>query len=357
MNNIMLHGATNCKSSNFGDYLYGEIVYKYLVGKGYNVIFYQPSAFFKKYLDDNGQKNFSKEEADLVIYIPGGYFGEGHSARLVDNLVQFMRFMPLGIWAAFKKKLLAVLAVGAGPNKNILMNFGIKMICNWASIVSVRDNESYDALRKSCPSINLKETGDLILASALNGLNDDTQQLKIIKEIKNKKKILLVHYNHDSIALEKFAKATKKFLSAYTEYHVVVAADSILSYDNEYFSKFKDLLDNACVHFIYNDPREMISLLEITDVVITCKLHVGVVACRLGKSVVSVACHPEKTARFYKQISADERCIDLYTSEVDDIVNLLNKYHNVPVVVNKDVIDTAAKTWGILDAFLEEYND
>ncbi|WDU82052.1 polysaccharide pyruvyl transferase family protein [Caloramator sp. Dgby_cultured_2] len=146
--NIILHGATNCGSSNYGDYIYGEMVYEYLKEKGFNVCFYQPSTFFKRNIKDYYKsKTISRQEADLIIYIPGGYFGEGHRARLKDNLVQFFRFMPLGLWASFKKKPIIVIGIGAGPNRCLLMNFAIKRICNNSLFITVRDKESYESLK------------------------------------------------------------------------------------------------------------------------------------------------------------------------------------------------------------------
>lgn len=355
MKKIMLHGATDLGSSNYGDYIYGEMIYNYLSKKGYEVCFYNPSDFFRKFLPKYTEnRDFHKKEADMIVYIPGGYFGEGHNARFRDNLIQFLRFMPLGIWAANKKKPLAVIGVGAGPNHNKLMNFGIKKICNWAKIVTVRDNFSYKSLKKLCPNASIVECGDLITTSKLPERR--TQQIDHIVKTSQSKKIFLVHYNHEKIALLKFAKCAKKFIENHPDFHVVVASDSILDMDDSLFQEFKEIYGRECSHFKYNDPHEMTALIKKVDIVLTCKLHVGVVATTLGKSVIAAACHPEKTKRYYHQIDEDERCVNLYKISEEELCILLEKKGLKNIKIGAEIINKASLSWEYLDGFLRENN-
>ncbi len=355
--NVILHGATNCESSNYGDYIYGEMVYGYLKEKGLNVCFYQPSSFFEKNLKDYLKKqSIDKREADLIIYIPGGYFGEGHQARFRDNLVQFIRFMPLGIWASYKKIPMVVLGVGAGPNNCSFMNFGIRRICNSSKFVTVRDKESYEALKKLCPKANIIESGDLIITRTLNATNQSSQ-IRRIEQVKNNRKVLLVHYNHSKEALLKFAECVKEFTAKHREYIVVVASDSILEYEEEYFKEFESKAGIKCEHFIYENPSEMTAFLKTIDVVLTCKLHVGVVGCSFGKSVVAVACHPEKTERFYSQIGDSGRCVSLFDVIPEEICELLEEFHENGIQIDEQIIIKSSITWELLDSVLGEKSD
>lgn len=351
--NILLHGATNCNSSNYGDYLYGELIYEYLKEKGFNVCFYQPSEFFKKNLEKYEDKKFDKKEADLIVYIPGGYFGEGHNAKFKENLIQFLRFMPLGIWASYRKIPMIVLGVGAGPINNIFMKFGIKRICNHSKFVTVRDNISYNSLKKLCPKANIIECGDMIISK--NTRKIETMQVQNI--IDTNKKIILVHYNHDKYALERFSKCLNDFLANNNDYLTVIASDSILEYDNEYYELFKKNFQHDSLHFIYEDPHELTALLEKVDIVLTCKLHVGVVSSLYGKSVVVAACHPEKTKRFYEQINQPERCVSLYETNNEQLVSLLEKYKNINIKIKDEVISNACKSWEILKEFIGDKNE
>ncbi|MBL4932594.1 polysaccharide pyruvyl transferase family protein [Clostridium paridis] len=355
--NFILHGATNCDSSNYGDYIYGEIVYEYLKEKGINVNFYQPSFFFESNLKDYlKNRSINRREADLIIYIPGGYFGEGHKARFRDNLVQFLRFMPLGIWASYKKVPMVVLGIGAGPNHSSFMNFGIRRICNHSQFVTVRDKESYEALKKLCPKANIIESGDLIITRALKESNQSSQ-MKRIEQTKNNRRVLLVHYNHSREALLKFARGVKMFIVRHPEYKVVVTSDSILEYEEEYFKEFESESGVKCEHFIYENPSEMTAFLKTIDVVLTCKLHVGVVACSFGKSVVAVACHPEKTVRFYSQIGESGRCTSLFNAAPEEIYELLEKYHEKEIQIDDQVIRKSSLTWELLGQVLGEKYD
>ncbi|MCK1257701.1 hypothetical protein MX099_07560 [Streptococcus uberis] len=103
---ILLHGATDFGSSNFGDFIYGEIYHSFIkeILPDSNVSYYNPSEYFKKYTRNYDFNNNDAKNADLLVYIPGGYFGEGHNAQLKHNLMQFYRFMPVGLKSLFKKK-------------------------------------------------------------------------------------------------------------------------------------------------------------------------------------------------------------------------------------------------------------
>ncbi len=353
---ILLHGATNCGSSNYGDFLYGYIVYQFFEQKKMNVEFYQPSAFFMEYIENyNNIIKFKKNKADLIVYIPGGYFGEGHKAKLKENIMQFLRFMPLGIWASCKKKPIIVMGIGAGPINNIFMKLAIKRICNNAKFVTTRDNISYKELKKICPKANIIECGDLILTKKWNENKIKTGQINKIAGLN--KKIILVHYNHDKEALKKFAEALNIFINNNKEYFVVVSADSILENEDEYYNEFKKIFKYRSEHFVYNNPFEMTELLKLSNVVLTCKLHIGVVSALYEKSVIAAACHPEKTMRFYEQINESNRCIELEKIEPYQLANLLEKYKEKRINIKDEVVDKANKTWKILEDFLGDENE
>ena len=350
---IILHGATNCQSSNYGDYLYGELIYNYLVSQGYDAVFYQPSKYFIEYLP-NYKNNTNIKKKDAVVYIPGGYFGEGHKARFRDNLIQFLRFMPLGIFTSFSKLPMAVVAIGAGPNRSRLLKYGVKRICNKSKFVSVRDNTSFEAINEICPNATLFEAGDLIISSK------ELLPIKVTKQIQSivvdscGKKILLVHFNSNTIALKLFANALKIFISVHPEYYVVVSSDSCLGNEDELVSRFQEIFTMNFGHFHYSDPAEFTAFLKKVDVVLTSKLHVGVVSACYNKSVISVAAHPEKTSRFYDQINESKRCVSLDETSVEDVVNLLESNHKFPISIPKKVINQAELSWHLLDDFLQE---
>lgn len=348
--NYILHGATNWGSSNFGDFIYGNEIYSYLKnGDEKNIIsFYQPSGYFKKYISGyNDSKKTSIKDADCLVYIPGGYFGEGHGARLVDVLIQSLRFMPFGLLGVLKRKKIMILGVGAGPIKHIVMRWPIKKICSKSQLVTVRDEASKVALERLGIE-KIRDYGDMILAYDLENKAMETTQTRTIRENASGKKILLVHYNHSVEALEIFAKALNAFLKSNNDYYVVVAADSVLPYEQEYYERFKSSVDIETNHYLYEDPYEMLQLLKMSDAVLTCKLHVGVVALMFCKSVICAAEHPEKTKRFYAQIGQSERCVSLYDTTSGQVAELLEQYSCIPGRIPEKVSLNAKKHWKAL---------
>ncbi len=352
-NNILLHGATNCGSSNYGDYIYGEMLFNYFKDKDYNIGFYQPSKYFEEYLSKN-VKNIvmDKKNADYIIYIPGGYFGESSNPRMKENIVHFLRFLPLGIWGAFHKKKMLVIGIGAGPINNIFLKYGISKICNHSLVITVRDSVSFKALNDLCPKANIIECGDLILTKKLPITN--TNQIENIINEAQGKKILFVHYNHSTDALNKFALSVNKFIKQHPDYYVVVGSDCILSNDDELYEKFYKESNVKSFHYKYSNPSEFTMLLSKVDLVLTTKLHTGVISCTFNKSVVSVACHYEKTSRFYNQINQSERCVELKSVSEKEIYVLLERFYDSKIYIPTNIIDDANKSWSLLEKYIED---
>lgn len=344
-----MHGASDCGSSNFGDFLYAEEIFSRITerNKGCCVRLYKPSSFFKKYIVGYQDEDFSLKEADLAVYIPGGYFGEGHNARIRDNIFQFIRFMPFGLAASAYKKRMIVVGVGAGPLDSSLMKFSIKRIVNSSMFVSVRDAESASALEHlGCGSP--VEAGDMILAMDFASKCEETEQIRRAQDYAGQKKILFVHFNHSDFAAHLFAASVDEWRQNHPEYCIVVGADQVLANEGELFDSFARRCPD-CFHFIYSNPYELLSLLRMADTVLTCKLHVGVVSSMFGKSVLCFAEHPEKTARFYRQISEEERFFDLYDADSDNVILSLEQFHGQSINVPRTVIEKAQEHWRIID--------
>lgn len=354
--NILLHGATNCKSSNYGDFIYAELLYWYITEKGFNVLFWQPSSFFINKLNnyiDKPQK--TKMQSCALVYIPGGYFGEGHDAKFIENVIQFYRFMPIGLKFIKNRKTIGIIGIGAGPNNNSYLTWAIRKICNNALLITVRDKISFDAIKSICPQSHVYECSDLIIASSSKIKKyEKSEQINTLLTKHIGKKLLLVHFNSNIKALDLFVETLNSFIKDYPEYHIIVTSDNILKNENELFKRFVSKCSYDCSHFIYDDPAEMTTLLTKVDVVLTCKLHVGVVACLFNKSVIVAAMHPEKTKRFYSQIGEEARCVSLFDTSKDYLYAMLVKYHNKKIYIPQSEIIKAEQNWKMLDNFLEK---
>lgn len=357
--NYLLHGATNCGSSNYGDYIYADMIYTYLKKHNKNATFFQPSKFFIKNLKNyNSNNKINIIKSDSIIYIPGGYFGEGPNATFKDNIIQFLRFLPLGIIGAILKKNIVVLGIGAGPLNNFFMKKGVKIICNNSKFITTRDKTSYECLKKITNNKHLYEAGDLILTYKPQFLKEDSKQIKEIKKNAKNKKIFLIHFNHDMNAMELFSKAINLINSKNDHYYYVVTSDSILKNEDENILRFKSISNFEFFHFKYTNPYELSTLLNVVDVVLTSKLHVGVVSSLLNKSVFAVSCHYEKTKRFYKQIKMEDRCINLNNCTEEDICKLILEKGTDKIVIPNDEITKSKITWNLFSKYIgDEYHE
>lgn len=350
-NKILIHGATNWGSSNFGDFIYADAAVRRvrMLDSEAEIRLAEPSDYFLKYLPDCSQSSFKDGDANLVIYIPGGYFGEGHGYRLRDEAVHFVRFFPVGIKSSYRKQNICVVGVGAGPISNCAMRWGIKRICNHAISLTVRDVESMEAL-ESIGVNNAKIAFDPIVSLPINDWAISSPQLDAF-ELDDSKKTLLVHYNHSKDAAAVFAEALNRYVRNLPEpMNIVISSDQLLATEKELFDYFCSLIEFPVFKFTYDNPYEFITLLKACDYILTCKLHVGVIGMMLGASVICVAEHPEKTMRFYSHVGCPERCASLYSADSDAVFNLIRSHLDSPMpAIQKEDIDLAESSWRTID--------
>lgn len=344
---IMLHGATDRGSTNFGDILYGNELYQLCRGSStdVHVCYYNESEFFKKYTKEYDEKKFSIKETDMLVYIPGGYFSEACDTTIKRCLINFKRYMPFGLEGCFRKKRIAIVGLGAGNIHTPFLKWPLKMLLKRAELITVRDHLSANALQALSPRVSVENYGDMILSIDMLALARKTAQTQSIKQTAEQynKKLLVVHYNHSEKALELFADALKIFATEHPEYLIVVAADSVIIDDEVLFERYSKIIGINSVHYKYEDPFELIELLNMSDTIVTCKLHLGVVSCILGKSVISVAEDYPKTSRFYEQIGETPRCVSLKNCNTEMLVNMLERYSETPITIPKSLIEMSMK--------------
>lgn len=339
---IILHGATDRGSTNFGDFLYANELYSLCRSMNAEVCYYNESAFIREYTRGYCANKFTVQESDLLVYIPGGYFSEAHDTTLKRCLINFRRYMPFGLSGCVRRKRIAVLGIGAGNIHTPFLRWPLKWILNHAEMITVRDEISRKALDELKPKSSPENYGDLILSIDIPSLIQATQQTQEIGKQVEGKKLVVVHYNHSRQALQLFAAALQVFKDTHPEYQLVVTTDSVIEDDMDLFDSFKNTV-GRCIHFTYKNPYELIELLRISDVVVTCKLHLGVVACMLGKSVISVAEDYAKTSRFYEQIGETNRCVPLNESDAEQVSEMINRFCEKKVTIPQALIEESNK--------------
>lgn len=350
---VLLHGATN--GSNFGDYLFAELFYQALEAKGIDTFFYDAprygiSSYFRDKLQYTKKWSFkSLKTTDALVYISGGYFCEimgPHS--LVAELKDIRRYLLPALWFMKKNKPIYVLGVGAGPFTNEWFSKLAIKVLNYAKVVTVRNNESAEYCKSAGITNHIEVTADTALL-----VKDYIDQHK--KEVEDgiieEKKILLLHIDSNrevtQLILEKIKPAVKTFLDNHSDYCLYLAADGIKR--RELYDEYKEFFADFSPKVLeYDDPWVLCKQIARADTILTTKLHVGIVACAMGTSVLSFPNVPNKTVRFYKQIGEGKRCLPLRDTCIDEVIANINRFAGIPIAIPKDLREKAQKNLDLL---------
>lgn len=343
MKKILVVGATY--SDNFGDMLFARIVADYLVDKC-KFRYYLLSGYAQRFIGKEKISDFSICEAEALVYMPGGFFGDRHDTSLYTTYLWFKRYFPIGLKFAFLQKPILILGVGAGPCKYAVMKCLIKYICKRAKKVIVREEDSAEFLRTL--GINSMVTSDLAQIVT-------DYELPVVQLNCNKKKKLLVHINQNKDAAEKVLPAVRQFYEKHSEdYNIIVASDQVCPDDYAVYDKIKSFAKNDVFFYKYGDPLELCSVIKQSDAVITYKLHVGIVACSYGKSVIAVPEHYKKVERYYRHIGYSERVLPLCKASSQVIFDMLEEYAETPIKIPATIIDSAYKNLDELKKYIED---
>ncbi len=343
---VLLHGATN--GSNFGDFIFAAFFYRELQERGIDARFYENrkygiSEYFKRNL--NYTKTWSLkeiEETDALVYISGGYFCElpgPHS--FISEIKDINRYLYIAKQFMKRNKPIYVLGVGAGPFTDEKFSKIAIEVLNYAKVITVRDEESKHYCESAGVTNNIVVTTDTALL--IKDYLDDYMKPSLNTEEKREKRIVF-HIDSDKEVTQlieaKLFPAVKKFLINHPDYKLYLSADGVKK--SHHYEKYKSIFKEFDpVVYVYDDPWLLCKRLEKADVVITTKLHVGIVASALGASVLSFPNVPIKTMRYYKQIGESGRCNPLREVSSTEVEHMLEKYFNIPITIPQDIINKA----------------
>lgn len=345
MKKILVVGATY--SNNFGDMLFAKMIADALDGKA-EFRYYLLSDYAKNFVGESKIGDFPVSKADALVYMPGGFFGDRHDTSLVTTLYWFRRYFPIGLRYAFSRKPLLVLGVGAGPCKYTVMRWIIKYICKRATKIIVRETDSEAFLNGI--GVKCQVASDWAQRIVAYPLPD----IPLLRENGGRKR-LLIHVNQNQGVAAKVLPAVQEFYEKHkNEYSLVVASDQVCREDEAVFERVRAFAGDDVVFYKYGDPMELCSLISRCDTAITYKLHMGIVACAYGKSVIAIPEHYKKVERYYKHIGYPERVLPLYQAETPAIYDMLEAYADKPITVPQQVMDAAQSLYGELDGFVRE---
>ena len=352
---ILLNGAT--AGSNFGDFLFAKMFQDYIgdfVGKD-NVFWYDGpitlSEFYKKHLGYNSKYKF--REIDALVYISGGYFC-GDDRNFKDHLIRFLNYFLIGVRCVIHKKPIAIVGMEVGETSSNWLRTVEKLLLKKAKLLVVRNEKSFNVV-KAYGIENAICTADSVFAMDRDIFENCTTNNEISD---NGRKKLFLHVSPREKAnisiKEKIIPALNKFLKVHTEYDVLVGTDQFDDNQKDIITQIANKIesDNVSIN-IYDNPLALCKVLDNIDFIVTPKLHVGIVGARLGKSVISFSGHTEKIERLYRQLGEKERTMSLASFDSEKALNMLEKYHDIPINVDEDILKMAKSNFDMLGDFLK----
>lgn len=360
---IMLQGYL-C-DANFGDNLHASLFYDRCLKAGFEQVdFFQfknygIGEFCRKQIGYSTKLSlFSCFTFDAFVLISGGFLWNDEK-NPNDAKIRYRRYILPALIFQFLRKPVYILGVGGGPVDNLWLRKKIVKLLNRAKVVNFRDEATKKQFEEYGVKNTMTVTADTILVINKNMLNPlkEADELNSIANVK--KKILLHIPNSKKSAgklIDKILPALIRFLTEHKEYFLVLTKDNIESKENPNEKKIHKILKDSNIDFYdykYNDCWQLCSLINEMDCVITLKLHVGVVACALDKSVIAFPVHREKTDNFYKMIDKSECCINIKYLDVEKAYEQINKFYNKTIHISDELRQKAELNLSVLE---EIYN-
>lgn len=336
---VILHGSTNGR--NFGDFLFASMFYEKLKEKGHDVYFYEfpkfgINEFYRKHLGYNKKCNLKTLlNADALVYFSGGYFGERTKTKK-ETIIRYLTYFPVGELFKRHKKNILIVGVGGAPISSNWLRKRIVKIINYASLVIFRDGTTTDYYKKNGVTNTIETTVDSAIALVKYRKPDK----KRVKKYLLGKKNVFIHVSGNAKTDEKILSvitpAVNNFVKNNPEWNVIIGGDN--ANNKEVNNDIKSLIKNgSSVIAEYNDPWLLYNLLGSVDLIITPKLHVGIIGSSFGKSVVSFPYHAVKTKRFYEQIDESARCIPISEIDQKTVLSQIEKYCSSPIKMDKSL--------------------
>ncbi|PTQ13139.1 hypothetical protein CLG96_03135 [Sphingomonas oleivorans] len=356
---IALQGALNV--DNFGDVLLGRIFADWVRSSGCEVVapFASQSVYPQMLLDKPG----SFSDADALLYIGGGYFGEP-SRSFLGRWRWGFRMMRNHLKPApgflLSRKPVGVIGVGCGQISNIPARIAATTLCKMARVVAVRDDESHAFLKANGVSRTIKVTADAAVSLWDAEMSAETQAaLERTRGLADGRPIVSLHLDQQSASTEQWAYmlGTLREWVERNGYYVLMITDQrntpVVKQQLEEAQKFIVDLPFASV-YRYGGVDDLFGVLSASDLIITTKLHVGIVGSTRRRPVLSIATHP-KTARFFRQIGASDRCLPLWDWTPESVQQALKSVEGLvgqEVQVPTRVIEMARENRKIVMDFL-----
>lgn len=262
-------------------------------------------------------KKSDRKRVTHLVFAGGGYFGE--PAKNIEQWSEGCREKHLSWIPDYLNAKKLVLGVGFGEVSNKSLRNDIIKLFEESEKVVVRDKESYKYLCDyGCKMDNVSVASDIALLPLLNNFYKFHESMNI-------KKIGVHLQNSDDITKSKVIKTLlQKFDDSTYRYTLLRDSHGPFIFKNMTFRKELALFKN----------RESITLIRISDVesfthaissqdlIVTDKLHVGIVGIANGVRVIGVGKHP-KIKRLYSQLNASKFYIKDVSDNIESFIDAL----------------------------------
>lgn len=342
---ILLNGATG--GTNFGDFLFAEAFQQEvgkLIGED-NVYWYESryalSDFFKKYL--NYDKKFNLNEIDGLICISGGYFC-GNDKTIKNYIIRYLMYFRLCIKCIRKRIPFAIIGIEVGIPHNILMRKIQGYILKRCSLLVVRNEESFK---------NLKVYGVKNAICTTDTAHAIVKNLSFNHKTKPECKRMFIHIDPSCVYIQKkLINPVNMFLNRHHEYEVFLGTDQKCNNEEvlEDYLKMINCRHKQLVQYDY--PTQLCNTLNDMNLIITPKLHVGIVGATLSKSVISFSIHSEKIKRFYHQLNEENRTLAMNEFDENRALEMLEEYHDKKIILDESILKMSYKNFEYVEVFV-----
>jgi polysaccharide pyruvyl transferase WcaK-like protein len=349
---IILCGATH--GSNFGDSLFAVMFKEKIEAEypNYDVVFTKVSQYSKTVLKLKKAKLRDYFSSRYFIYISGGYFGESPNETNKKTIKRFLYYHFPGLLALILGSQIAIIGVGVGPIKKVLIPSSKKLFKK-AKLIVVRDQESLVYLRKLGITNSVYVSTDSALAFEFDSEKNMNCSNSHSSFLSKNKKNVLIHLPNGGFNLlfdNNILKTIEESILINSEHNLIMCSDSLESNPEKLFINELCTIYNA-KHYEYNDPYDFLLLLNSVDFVISAKLHVSILSSRFGKSVISTPINPGKTKRFFSQIGFSDRVYDINNFSKSCVKQILIQLNN-NIHIDDTIIDLANSNFSYLIKFL-----
>lgn len=359
---IRVHGAFEV--NNFGDILLVKIFVEWVRQLGHIPQILNAPNYVQK--ECNTQLECDTRP-DAIIFVGGGYLGEpkrSYFGRWKWGNSLISRHLSVMKEAADAEIPYGIIGTGFGPISNLVARYKARSLINQSSITVLRDRESFDFATSYGCKVDFT-SADAALSVHHLTLNTEAQSTAdMLMKHANGKPILLVQLDQSEDYGPEWMLLSNSLLKCIdpNEFFVVGVSDqsgtSVSLRHKKAADGFLKNFDHS-LFLPYQNIDSFIGTISAANMVITNKLHIGIVSTALNKPVVSLPTH-QKTLRFYKQLDREYACVPKALWSEDSICDAYRKVHsNIKEVsvVPREVLSLSEANFNYLKRFIESIEE